>query len=123
MRDYFGEEEPRTAYEETLVLSLKYAGFPTQPVVRAADGVVRFKENRIVSRFMDAASNGETLDLNGLAAERMRGKYESWEYEQFLQLIGYSLSAIPHYPDWMGRYLDAMAEDVPERARAEEESP
>jgi len=58
-----------------------------QPVVVAADGTIRFKQNKIVSDMLEICQkNG--LDLNEIA---MRD-YEKDDRSQLMQLIGYSVS-------------------------------
>jgi len=56
---------------------------PIQPLVKDEHGVLRFKENKIVSYLLD---NGG-IDLNMLAVLQ----FDQNDYEQFAQLIGYSL--------------------------------
>lgn len=58
---------------------------PIQPTLTDAAGTVRFRENKIVRYLLD---NGG-LDLNDLA-DKVHCDREDWE--QFAQLIGYSLS-------------------------------
>jgi hypothetical protein len=60
---------------------------PMQPIVWAG-GVIRFKENKIVSALYEAASEGRKLDLNMVAAMG----FSRDDHEQFAQLIGYSVS-------------------------------
>lgn len=57
---------------------------PVQPLVTDQDGVVRFKPNAIVEFLLDAGP----FDMNKLASMR----FPKEDYEQFAQLIGYSLS-------------------------------
>ena len=57
---------------------------PIQPLERDKHGVIRFKENAIVRTLLDTGK----LNLNDLAV--MKFSKEDWE--QFAQLIGYSLS-------------------------------
>lgn len=56
---------------------------PIQPLVKDADGVVRFKANTIVQFLLEAGP----FDLNDLAG---RG-FPDDDWRQFAQLIGYSL--------------------------------
>lgn len=58
--------------------------FPIQPIVVGDKGVVRFKKNLIVEHLLD---NGG-LNLNDLA----RLDFPQADWEQFAQLIGYSVS-------------------------------
>lgn len=58
---------------------------PIQPLARDADGTLRFKENSIVRHLLDSHP---THDMNTLAA--MVFSRDDWQ--QFAQLIGYSLS-------------------------------
>ena len=59
------------------------AKHPIQPLVNV-EGIVRFKQNKIVRVLLDTGK----LNLNDLAVMPFDG--EDWE--QFAQLIGYSLS-------------------------------
>lgn len=59
--------------------------FPLQPIITDDQGVLRFKANGIVAHLLESGA----IDLNALHA--MDFKSEDWE--QFNQLIGYSLSA------------------------------
>lgn len=69
-----------------------------QPIVlikneqNSPNGVARFMENRLVSAFVDAASNGRRYDLNQAAIDAAHGKYTDAEQMQLAQLIGYSVS-------------------------------
>lgn len=57
---------------------------PIQPIEEDANGILRFKENKIVRFLLDEGS----FDLNILAAKG----FSVEDREQFAQLIGYSLS-------------------------------
>lgn len=68
---------------------------PMQPVVLAADGCVRFRENRIVTMLLERSSEhgreyGYTL--NDVAMDAANGRYTADEQMQLAQLIGYSVS-------------------------------
>lgn len=58
---------------------------PMQPVVNV-DGVLRFKANNIVRFLLDRGPN----DLHALGSIRYLFSQEDWD--QFMQLIGYSVS-------------------------------
>ena len=60
---------------------------PMQPVVVAADGTIRFKQNQIVSDMLELCQK-HGLDLNEIA---MRD-YDKDDRSQLMQLIGYSVS-------------------------------
>jgi hypothetical protein len=60
------------------------AKHPTQPLVAADQGIVRFKPNKIVQFLLDAGP----FDLNKLACMN----FDAEDREQLAQLIGYSLS-------------------------------
>lgn len=60
---------------------------PMQPVVMAGDGVVRFKQNKIIRDMLDLCEK-HGLGLNEIAAR----DYEKDDRSQFMQLIGYSVS-------------------------------
>lgn len=59
-----------------------------QPVIKDKNGHARFKENAIVRFLLDEASAGRKCDLNRLAVR----DFVQSDWEQFYQLIGYSLS-------------------------------
>ncbi len=59
---------------------------PMQPLYKDEDGVVRFKENKIVNFLYDWASN-KGMGMNTLVMM----EFSQDDREQFLQLIGYSL--------------------------------
>jgi hypothetical protein len=58
-----------------------------QPVVKAADGTIRFKQNQIISDMLELCQK-HGLGLNEIA---MR-EYEKDDRSQLMQLIGYSVS-------------------------------
>lgn len=60
---------------------------PMQPIVNDPHNVLRFKENKIVTFFLDAATEAGTT-LNTIALM----DFSQEDREQFAQLIGYSLS-------------------------------
>ena len=63
---------------------------PIQPLVEDGQGVVRFKENKIVSYLLDNTytKEGKSINLNDIA----RMNFDREDREQFAQLIGYSYS-------------------------------
>jgi hypothetical protein len=62
---------------------------PIQPIGDDGQGVLRFKENKVVRYLLDHGG----LDLNDLVRADADLPREDWE--QFHQLIGYSVSGIP----------------------------
>lgn len=60
---------------------------PMQPVVLAADGVVRFKENKIITYLLHFAER-RGIDLNQIASM----DFDRDDYSQLMQLLGYSVS-------------------------------
>ena len=66
---------------------MQESNHPIQPLVTTESGVVRFKENRIVSHLLEVAGKHGT-GLNELA----RMSFSREDREQFAQLIGYSAS-------------------------------
>jgi hypothetical protein len=86
---------------------------PLQPVEWDGKGVLRFKENPIVRFLLD--NNGK-FDLNTL--HRIDG-FTRYDWDQFNQLIGYSVSACPirdeltqyRADDKAARYLERFPED------------
>ena len=67
---------------------MKEPTHPMQPLVKTDDGVIRFKENAIVSRLLAAGRAGEKMDLNEIA----RMDFSQEDRMQLNQLIGYSVS-------------------------------
>ena len=57
--------------------------YPIQPIIKDAEGVIRFKANKIVRYLLDAGG----IDLNQIALKQ----FPQEDQEQFAQLIGYSL--------------------------------
>ncbi len=55
-----------------------------QQIVRTSDGVIRFRENKVVSWLLE---NGG-IDMNRIAIQG----FDADDREQFAQLIGYSVS-------------------------------
>lgn len=68
----------------------KPARHPRQPVVIADDGVAQFKKNRIVV-WMLAALQSQGDDLLTIAYAFPDKEYDD-DYQQLMQLIGYSVS-------------------------------
>lgn len=60
---------------------------PMQPVIVADDGVVRFKENKIVRDLLELAGK-HGMDLNEICVR----EYDKDDYSQLMELIGYSVS-------------------------------
>lgn len=61
---------------------------PRQPILLAADNVVRFKENKIVSWMLEMGRQGKAFDLNMIAVT----PFSVEDRVQLAQLIGYSVS-------------------------------
>ncbi len=93
---------------------------PVQPIVWDGN-VVRFKRNNLVSHLLDSSS----FDLNFWCRRvRCYGENSKADYEQLMQLIGYSVSGAADIPEVSNRVLniaqaqvDAM---VAERDKKEE---
>ena len=64
--------------------SLQTREHPMQPIGFADDGCIRFKPNKIVQYLLDAG----TIDLNQLSLM----PFTDADWDQFYQLIGYSVS-------------------------------
>jgi hypothetical protein len=73
--------------------SKKVAKHPIQPLVLDR-GVVRFKENAIVSYLIDLADKNSICDMNAIALLH----FSDEDRAQFAQLIGYSLSGFGYLP-------------------------
>lgn len=65
---------------------------PMQPIVIDPSGVVRFHRNRVVRFLLDESTAGRTINLNLLSVMFQNGGFSPDDWEQFLQLIGYSVS-------------------------------
>lgn len=83
---------------------------PMQPVVKDEDGVLRFRENKIVRYLLDLARKHKIADLNSIAEL----PFSQADREQFTQLIGY---AITGYHE-LGYVSDASAEQASKLAHA-----
>ena len=83
---------------------------PMQPVETDTSGVLRFRENKIVTYLLDHGG----LDLNDLA----RIEFPREDRDQFIQLIGYSVSAAPITRDMANAAdtIDTVGSDT-DRAR------
>jgi hypothetical protein len=68
---------------------------PMQPVVWDGKGVIRFQKNHVVD-FMLAKLAEKSFDLNDLVRAVNAQKMPPADYDQFLQLIGYSVSGCPY---------------------------
>lgn len=73
---------------------------PMQPIVVAQDGVIRFQRNEVVRALLNAAAR-YGFDLNALWREACDAPDTDWD--QFNQLIGYSVSGCP-FRDELGGY-------------------
>lgn len=69
---------------------------PDQPVVLDSHGVVRFRSNAVIETLRKAAS-ARGFDLNDLARAAHGAPQEDWE--QFFQLIGYSVAGYHELSD------------------------
>ena len=84
---------------------------PMQPLYRDKRGVPRFQSNSIVRYLLDEAS-AKGIDLNHL--DRQNFPDEDWQ--QFLQLIGQSLTCwgdSSHVSDEAFEAADKVAKDLP----------
>ena len=80
---------------------------PIQPLATDAQGVVRFKANKIVQHLLDTHP---TCDMNALAVL----DFTDDDRQQFAQLIGYSLSgycSLARYVDDASYYAAANVAD------------
>ena len=64
---------------------------PMQPIERDDQGIVRFKMNRIVRRLLDCARI-QGYSINEIVADLEDGDFTEDDHDQFMQLIGYSVS-------------------------------
>ena len=65
---------------------------PMQKIVKTDSGVVRFRENHIVSALLEECTKRGGLDLNKIAIGVATGRFNIEDQIQFAQLIGYSVS-------------------------------
>ena len=83
----------------------KAAHHPVQPLVRDSHGTTRFKENKIVRYLLDLCRAKGVCDLNALEII----DFPREDREQFLQLIGYSLSGFGEWDCVRDSTYDAAA--------------
>jgi len=104
-----------------LAIALSLAGdttTPMQPIVWSGDGVIRFKENRIVNAILERSSRAG-YDLNAIA----RDEYTPEDRMQLAQLTGYSISGygtLSYASPESAEKADAIA-DAMSAARAQQE--
>lgn len=87
---------------------------PHQPIGWDDRGIIRFKENAIVSALLEVASQ-HGLDLNQIAIGVARGRFRVEDQIQLAELIGYSVSGwgdLSYVPRDMVRRADAKAERI-----------
>lgn len=70
---------------------MKTQNHPSQPV-EIVDGVIRFKKNKIVDWMLEEGTRRGLFDLNKLYLDVQRGQFSKDDYDQLMQLIGYSVS-------------------------------
>jgi hypothetical protein len=78
---------------------------PIQPLAKDKSGVLRFKENKIVSDLLDLASK-HGLSLNDIAYR----DYSNEDRQQLAQLIGYSLCGYSELQSYVDDAAYAAAE-------------
>lgn len=87
---------------------------PMQPIGWDGAGVIRFRENRIVSALLNIASE-HGFDLNTIARDIALGRFSEEDMVQLAQLIGYSVSGfgdLRYVPRAMIRRADAKATKI-----------
>jgi hypothetical protein len=65
-----------------------------QPIIIDADGVVRFRANKIVERLLEDSTERGRIDMNTIKIWLDQGEVSQDDMVQFVQLIGYSVSGI-----------------------------
>lgn len=90
---------------------------PMQPIQWAKDGFLRFKENPIVS-FMVEELERRGFDLNSLHGAIIEANKHDWD--QFNQLIGYSVSNCPLRDELTSYRANDRAEQYTAKYPAEE---
>ena len=61
---------------------------PMQKIEQTEDGVIRFRENKIIRYLMKEGK----IDLNQIYCKDTDGDFNKGDYTQLMQLIGYSVS-------------------------------
>lgn len=70
---------------------MKTRKHPSQPVEIVND-VIRFKKNSIVRFMLDKGTDSGLFDLNKIYLKVLSGEFPKDDYDQLMQLIGYSVS-------------------------------
>ena len=86
---------------------------PMQPIGRDADGIVRFKENKIMRHLMMRGK----VDINELSLMVNEGMITCEDFTQLMQLIGYSVSGygeLSSSPEHLVEEADRLAAELPE---------
>jgi hypothetical protein len=87
---------------------------PMQPVINTDSGVIRFKKNKIVDELLDFAS-ARGFDLNFIVGKLCKGDFSQDDYEQFNQLIGYSVNGfheLSNVSDATARQASRLAKKI-----------
>ncbi len=90
-------------------------GHPMQPLLKDKHGVIRFKENQIVRHLLDTHPTCDLYDLESMG-------FSDDDYQQFAQLIGYSLSGYGDLGYVSDANYEAAESSMPDSIAAELES-
>lgn len=96
---------------------------PTQPIGWDGKGVIRFKRNALVDHLLTCASEGRKYDLNDIVRDAHASKFAPaiWsreDYEQLMQLVGYSVCGFGELPLARRRVVDAAYDRMNKLSRA-----
>lgn len=83
---------------------------PIQPVEWDGAGVLRFKGNPIVRYLLDVVAPKAGMSLNDLHRVSTESGFTKYDWDQFNQLIGYSVSGCPIRDELTQYRADAKAD-------------
>ena len=95
---------------------------PMQPLEQDKDGIIRFKENRLIRFLLDSHPN---QNLNSLSIRDQQGECNKGDYTQLMQLIGYSVSGyggLSTSPKKIVRKADKLADKMCKKTKPKQES-
>lgn len=83
---------------------------PIQPVEWDGKGVLRFKQNNIVRYLLDVVAAKAGFNLNDLHRMSEQAGFTKYDWDQFNQLTGYSVSGCPIRDELTQYRADARAD-------------
>jgi divalent metal cation (Fe/Co/Zn/Cd) transporter len=93
---------------------------PMQPIGWDSSKIIRFKVNKIVELLLDTSK----LDLNDIAMMNARGIFNKDDYDQLMQLIGYSVcgySDLSSSPEETVKEANRIADELVAEKKKKEE--